>query len=160
MLLTGSYGRVIDEKQRVAIPKRLREAMGLANGGILYVAPGTDESLALYTQSAFESLAGRLDQASPNRRDVRAFVRLFYARAQGVELDSQGRVRIPQDLATLARLEKDVVLLAVQDHLELWSAERWQAYLEEQQGHYDEFAETAFGSAALVDEPVSALKPR
>ncbi|MDZ7616550.1 MAG: division/cell wall cluster transcriptional repressor MraZ [Patescibacteria group bacterium] len=160
MLLTGSFTRVIDDKQRVAIPKRLREVMGLVDGGMLYVAPGTDESLALYTESAFASLASRLDQVSPTRSDVRAFVRLFYARAQGVELDGQGRVRIPQDLALLAKLDKDVVLLAVQDHLELWSADRWRVYLEEKQDHYDELAETAFGGVVPLEQPGQALKPR
>jgi MraZ protein len=69
---------------------------------------------------------------------------LFYARAQRAELDSQGRVRIPPELAELARLDKDVVLLGVQDHMEVWAAERWKAYLAEQQGHYDEIAEAAF----------------
>ncbi len=160
MLLTGSFGRVVDEKQRVAIPKRLREAMGVPEGGAMYLAPGTDESLSLYTEEGFARLAARLEQVSPNRKDVRAFVRLFYARAQRVELDSQGRVRIPQELAALAQLEKEVVLLAVQDHLELWSAEIWQRYLDEKQDHYDEFAETAFGGAAPVDEPTPVSKPR
>ncbi|MDY0165430.1 MAG: division/cell wall cluster transcriptional repressor MraZ [Thermoguttaceae bacterium] len=160
MLLTGSFGRVIDEKQRLAIPKRLREAMGVSNGGALYLAPSTDQSLSLYTEEAFASLAARLEQVSPTRRDVRAFVRLFYARAQRVELDSQGRVRVPQELAALARLEKEVILLAVQDHLELWSAELWQQYLDEKLDHYDEFAETAFGGAGPAEEPASAMKPR
>jgi MraZ protein len=159
MLLTGSFARVLDDKQRVAIPKRLREAMSLPDGGALYLAPGTDQSLGLYTESAFAGLAARLEQVSPTRHDVRAFLRLFYARAQRVELDNQGRVRIPQELAVLAQLEKDVVLLAVQDHLELWSADLWQRYLDQKQDHYDEIAETAFGSAPPQD-PLPALRPR
>ena len=108
------------------------------------MAPGTDESLALYTEEAFARLAERLAAISPTRQDVRAFTRLFYARAQRVELDGQGRVRIPQELAELARLEKEVVLLGVQDHLELWAVERWESYLAEKQTHYDEIAEAAF----------------
>ena len=110
----------------------------------MYIAPGTDQSLALYTEEAFARLADRLAQASPTRQDVRTFNRLFYARAQRVELDSQGRVRIPPELAELARLDKEVVLLGVQDHMEIWAAERWKSYLAERQGHYDEIAEAAF----------------
>jgi MraZ protein len=145
MLLTGTYNRSIDEKLRLAIPKQLRAAMELPEGGGLYVAPGTDESLAVYPEEAFQRLAGRLAELSPTRKDIRAFVRLFYARAQRVELDAQGRIRIPQELASLAGLGKDIVLLAVQDHLELWPADRWQHYLDEKKSHYDEIAETAFG---------------
>ncbi len=125
--------------------------MKCPDGGGLYVAPGTDQSLAIYTEEAFARLAEHIQRASPTRQDVRAFTRLFYARAQRAELDGQGRVRIPQELADLARLDKEVVLLGVQDHLELWSAERWEAYLAEKQPHYDEIAEAAFGGPELTD---------
>ena len=151
MFLTGTFSRSLDEKLRVAIPKRLRAELECPKGGGLYVAPGTDQSLALYTEEAFARLAEHLADASPTRQDVRAFTRLFYARAQRVELDSQGRVRIPRELADLARLEKEVVLLGVHDHLELWPAERWEAYLAEKQTHYDEIAEAAFGGPGPTD---------
>lgn len=151
MFLTGQFSRSIDQKLRVAIPKRLRVALECPDGGGLYVTPGTDQSLAIYTEEAFARLAEHIQRASPTRQDVRAFTRLFYARAQRAELDGQGRVRIPQELAELARLDKEVVLLGVQDHLELWSAERWEAYLAEKQSHYDEIAEAAFGGPEFTD---------
>ena len=144
MLLTGSFGRSLDAKLRVAIPKRLRLALECPDGGVLYVAPGTDQSLAIYTEEAFARLAERLERVSPTRQDVRAYIRLFYAQAQRVELDRQGRVRIPRELAELAKLNKEVVLLGVGDHVELWAAGRWEAYRAEKQTHYDEIAETAF----------------
>lgn len=145
MLLTGEFGRTIDEKLRVAIPKRLRAALDCPEGQGLYLAPGTDQSLAVYTEEAFARLADRLDRVSPTRQEVRAYTRLFYARAHRVELDGQGRIRIPPELAELAQLQKDVVILGVQDHVELWAAKRWQSYLAEKQSHYDEIAEAAFG---------------
>ena len=144
MLFTGEFSRTIDEKLRLAIPKSLREALDCDKQPGIYVAPGTDQSLALYTEETFARLAERLAQASPTRQDVRAFNRLFYARAQRVELDGQGRLRIPPELAELARLGREVVLLGVQDHVEVWAADRWKSYLAEQQSHYDEIAEAAF----------------
>jgi MraZ protein len=144
MLLTGAFSRSIDEKLRVAIPKRLREVWEGEKQPAIYIAPGTDQSLALYTEEAFARLADRLAQASPTRQEVRSFNRLFFARAQRVELDSQGRVRIPPELAELAGLDKEAVLLGVQDHVEVWAAERWKSYLAERKGHYDEIAEAAF----------------
>jgi MraZ protein len=144
MLLTGQFSRSIDQKLRVAIPKSLREALDCDKHREIYIAPGTDRSLALYTEEAFARMADRLALASPTRQDVRTFNRLFYARAQRVELDSQGRVRIPPELAGLAALGREVVLLGVQDHVEIWAAERWKSYLAEGQSHYDEIAEAAF----------------
>jgi MraZ protein len=143
MLFTGLFSRSIDEKLRVAVPKRLREALERGDRPAVYITPGTDQSLAIYTEESLTRLAERLAQVPPTRQDVRSFTRLFYARAQRVELDSQGRVRIPAELAELARLEKEIVLLGVQDHVEIWAADRWNAYLAERQGHYDEIAEAA-----------------
>ena len=145
MLLTGTFSRSVDEKLRVAIPKGLREILGCSEGGGLYLTPGTDGSLAIYTEEALGQLGDRLAQASPTQQSVRAYMRLFYARAQRVELDRQGRIRIPPELAELAELSKDVLLLGVQDHLELWNPKRWKAYFADKQARYDEIAEAAFG---------------
>ncbi len=147
MLLTGTFTRSIDDKLRVAIPKRLRLALECPIGGGLFVAPGTDRSLNIYTEEAFGHLADRLAQGSPTGQETRAFTRLFYARAQRVELDGQGRIRIPSQLAELSELGKEAVLLGVQDHLELWPADRWASYLAEMQGNYDNFAEAAFSES-------------
>ena len=149
MVLTGTFERAIDEKLRVSVPKPLREALfgkPHANkpGGVLYVAPGTDGSLAIYTEESFSGLAGRLADVSPTEQHVRAFTRLFYARAQRAELDRQGRIRISAELACLAGLGREAVMLGAQDHLELWSVERWKQYLADRRERYDEIAEAAF----------------
>jgi len=144
MLLTGTFYRSVDEKLRIAIPKPLRDRLGDKAGAALYLTPGTDGSLALYTEGTLAELAARLSAASPAAEDVRAFGRLFYARAQAVELDSQGRVRIPQELFELAGLEKEAVLIGVQDHLELWERGRWERYMLARQPEFDQIAAAAF----------------
>jgi MraZ protein len=144
MLLTGTFARAIDEKLRVAIPKPLRAALGDLATGLLYITPGTDGSLAIFTAESLARLAERLSSASPTSQDVRAFSRLFYAQAQGAELDSQGRIRIPPELAKLASLGKEAVMIGVQDHLEVWDRTRWEAYSADKQSRYDQLAESAF----------------
>lgn len=144
MVLTGAFSRSIDSKQRIAIPKRLRDELAGPDGDALFIAPGTDGSLALYTAEVFGQLASRLTGASPAAEDVRAFSRLFYSQAQRVEFDSQGRIRIPAELARLAGLKKEAVLLGVFDRLEIWDRGRWEKYLVERQAEYDRIAEAAF----------------
>jgi len=150
MLLTGTFARAVDEKLRVAIPKPLRESLRCPIGGSLYVGPGTDGCLAIYTEEALERWGKRLELVPPTQKNVRAFTRLFYAQSQRVELDRQGRIRIPADLAALVCLGKDAVLLGVKDHLELWAADRWKGYSLEMQARYDEIAEAAFGASPSV----------
>ncbi|REJ65307.1 MAG: division/cell wall cluster transcriptional repressor MraZ [Planctomycetota bacterium] len=148
MLLTGTFHRSIDEKQRIALPKSVRDAVAAgASSLVFYLTPGTDGSICLYAEDSFEKLATRLAEASPVSGDVRAFGRLFYANARRVELDRQGRLRVPQELVDLASLGGEIVLVGVGDHLELWEATRWRTYLEAQQNQYDQLAESAFGES-------------
>jgi MraZ protein len=144
MLLTGTFVRSIDEKMRLAIPKQLREALGSAADETLYVTPHTDGSLAIYTEKSLSQVAAHLSAASPAGQDVRDFSRLFYARAHPVEIDDQGRIRIPAELINLAGVGREAVLLGVQDHMELWDKGRWDEYLAKRQERFDQIAEGAF----------------
>jgi MraZ protein len=148
MLLTGTFKRSLDEKLRIAIPKRIRDefASGSAKPTLLYIAPGTDGSLAMYTEESFTRLAEQLSAGSPVGQDVRAFSRLFYARAQTIDVDRQGRVRIPVELADLAKLQGEAVLVGIRDHLEIWNTASWDTYIQEKQTDYDQLAERALAS--------------
>ena len=148
-LLTGAFKRAIDGKQRIAVPKRLRDALfpdGNEATAVLYVAPGTDGSLAIYTNEAFSELADQLAGVSPTGKDVRAFSRLFYARAKSVDMDKQGRVRIPAELVAMAKLGSEAMLIGVRDHMELWDAKLWREYVAAKEVDYDELAERALAN--------------
>lgn len=144
MLLTGTFARSLDEKLRIPLPKPVRDELKAEGGSILFVTPGTDGSLAVYTPDILEHWADRLAQSSPTGRDIRTFGRLFYAQAYRTEVDGQGRIRISQELVTLAALTKEVVVVGAGDHLELWDKSRWDAYLAQHQPRYDQIAEAAF----------------
>src|SRR5262245_17755684 len=111
MLLTGTYERTLDEKLRLALPKSLREV--LHNEKQLVLTPGTDGSLSLFPGPAFAALAEKLAARSPTGQEVRAFSRLLYSQSHALEIDSQGRIRLPAELSRLAGLGGQVVLLGV-----------------------------------------------
>ena len=151
MLLTGSYRRSLDEKLRLAIPKTLRDALASDSQlNSLFITPGTDNSLAIYTESVLETLGQRLAQSSPAAKDTRAFSRLFYAQAQPAEVDGQGRLRVPPELAKLAGITAEVVVLGVRDHLEIWSGTAWDQFLAATQPSYDELAEKVIRGAGEI----------
>lgn len=147
MFLTGRFERAFDEKHRVSIPKSLRESLGKQAEAALYIAPGLDGSLAIYPEVAFTKLVARLNESSPTAKDVRDYSRLFFSRAETARLDAQGRLRIPASLAQWAKLEKEIILLGVQERMEIWSPEKWEAYVAARQQQYDQIAESAFGGA-------------
>ncbi len=143
MLLTGSYRRSMDEKGRLALPKQLRDAIGFPEKSSLFITPGTDLSLAIYTSEVLEELGQTLAQNSPVAVENRAFSRLFYAQAQPAEIDRQGRLRVPPELAKLSKLTSEVVVLGVRNHLEIWDSVAWGRFLEQAQPQYDQLAERA-----------------
>ena len=158
MLLTGTYQRSLDEKLRLALPKRFREL--LSGQGQLILTPGTDGSLALFPQQAFADLTAKLAARSPTSQDVRAFSRLLYAQSQSLEIDSQGRIRLPAELARLASLENEIVLLGVGDRIELWNRSRWEVYLTDLAPRYDQLAESALCGAPAMIPAASPVETR
>lgn len=160
MLLTGTFRRSIDEKLRFAIPKSLRDAIGFPQNSVLYLAPGTDETLALYPEQSFSRLAEKLEQGPPNAREVRAFSRLFFAQVQRLEIDKLGRVRLPIESAQMVSVRREIVLLGVHDHMEVWDTQRWEAYLSRTQPHYDQLTDLAFSGRPADTASASAGEDR
>jgi MraZ protein len=138
--LTGTYLRTLDDKRRLAVPKRLRDDFGEANLQHLFIAPGTDRSLVLYAPNGFGLLAQRLSDKASHQN----YLRMFYASAERVDLDGQGRIRIPDRLAEYAHLERDAYLLGVQDHAELWDKRSWDEFSSRLNADFDQLAHNAF----------------
>src|SRR5262249_46778057 len=124
MLLTGTYPRTLDDKKRLALPKRLREQLG--DPETLFITPGPDQCLWVYTHQGLDQVADRLDQAPATDAEARVFRRLYFAQTEAVDVDKSGRTLVPERLVQFAALQHDVVLIGVRDHLELWDAARWQ----------------------------------
>jgi MraZ protein len=138
--LTGTYLRTLDDKRRLAVPKRLRDDLGEAELKHLFVAPGTDRSVVIYSPEGFEALARRLGDKANHQN----YLRIFYAAAERVDLDSQGRIRIPDRLAEYAQLDRDAYLLGVQDHAELWDKRNWEEFSARLNTEFDQLAHNAF----------------
>jgi MraZ protein len=142
MLLTGTHPRTLDDKKRLALPKRVREQLGMPE--TLFVTPGPDQCLWLYTQDGLEQLAARLDQAPATDAEARIFRRLYFAQTEAVDVDRTGRILVPERLMQFAALQHEVILIGVRDHLELWDAGHWQQYLSAHAPRFDAVAEGAF----------------
>lgn len=142
MLLTGTHPRTLDDKKRIALPKRIKEQLGEVTQ--LFVTPGPDRTLWIYTRDELERLSANLDKTPATDAEARVFRRLFFAQMEEVEVDRSNRILIPDRLVQFAGLEHEVVLLGVRDHLELWNANLWQSYLADHGPKFDDVAEQAF----------------
>jgi MraZ protein len=137
-MLLGEYEHTIDEKNRLTLPARFRQAFA---GGVV-VTRGIDQCLAVYTrvdwdQFVSEQLAG----LNPFSREARQMRRYIFSAAVETELDRQGRVTLPAPLIKYAGLGREVVVAGVQDHVEIWDEAAWRAQLEEVEGSAELVAE-------------------
>src|SRR5262249_5115194 len=96
MLLTGTHPRTLDETTRLGLPSRIREQLGDID--TMYVTPGPDQCLWLYTRSGLEEMAAKLDRAPATDAEARVFRRLYFAQTEAVDLDRNGRILIPDRL--------------------------------------------------------------
>lgn len=123
--MTGTYEHSIDAKGRLFIPAKLREELGVT----FYLAMGVDECLAIYPQETWNRFTEKFASLPMSQS---AAMRPLFANASKCELDSQGRIVIHQKLRKYAGLEKDAVIIGVNDRAEIWSAETWNAREEEE----------------------------
>ena len=137
MVFTGTYEHTIDSKNRLAIPSDIRQQvqrqMGASAGDAihLYVTLGEDQALSLYTEDGFEHRAKELDDSQLDAEELLAYERILFSLARRVELDKQGRVRLPEALLKQAELGTEVVLLGVKDHLEIRNRQQWHEHVQQ-----------------------------
>ena len=116
----GEYQHALDAKGRFILPARFRDQLG----DVAYVTSEQDGCLALWRPEEFDVKANAIqDRARQGERDVQ---RAFFAGATDATPDRQGRVAIPQGLREFAGLERDVVVVGLYDHIEIWDAAAWQ----------------------------------
>lgn len=120
--MKGEYRHTIDAKGRLFIPAKLREELG----DHFVVTKGLDDCLFVYPMEGWHALEDNI-RALPMSKS-RNLQRFFFSAAADSELDSQGRVLVPQNLRGYAGLTKEVTIIGVSGRAEIWDSERWDAY--------------------------------
>ncbi|MFO7787857.1 cell division/cell wall cluster transcriptional repressor MraZ [Halovibrio salipaludis] len=131
----GSHAINMDAKGRLAIPARVREDLETLCGGRIVLTAHTEERcLLVYPEPQWEEILPKIEALPSFNKAVRRTQRLLIGYATPLELDGAGRILVPQPLRDYAGLEKKLYLVGQGRKLELWSEERWMAWLEEDDG--------------------------
>lgn len=116
----------IDAKGRLALPAPIRRALEEAGERSLVLALHRGAVWG-WTLPVFEQrIEGPIANADPFDTSVMDFAHAILSTAQDVELDGQGRIRIPPRLRELAGLDKDAVVHSIVDRLEIWDRDAWE----------------------------------
>ncbi len=131
-MFLGTYAPKLDDKGRVVLPAKFWDELA---AGVV-VAQGLEGCLSVYSQRGFDQVFAKLsanDGTSPAARDS---LRVFLSGASQESPDSQRRITIPPNLRKYAGLDRDLTVIGVGDHVEIWDAGAWTAYHERAESQF------------------------
>ena len=139
-MFIGEYHHSIDEKGRLIIPAKFREELTEH----FIVTRGLDGCLFIYSQKEWDIIVQKLKVLPFTKKDARSFMRFFLSGATDCEFDKQGRINLTSPLIDYANLNKECVIIGVNDRLEIWSFDRFNSYFDENESHLSDIAEHLF----------------
>ena len=136
-MFLGTHSPRLDEKGRLFLPAKYRDE--LATG--LVLTKGQERCLYVFPLPEFERITEALRTAPVTAKAVRDYSRVFFASASDEVPDRQGRVTIPAALRDYAGLQRDCVVVGANTRLEIWDAQAWETYLDQQEDAFSDASE-------------------
>lgn len=139
-MFMGEFHHSIDEKGRLIIPSKFRNELGKK----FIVTRGIEECLFVYSLEEWNNMVSNLKELPFTRKDARTFMRMFLSGATECELDGNGRINIPSPLINYASIQKECVVIGVNERLEIWSNDKYEEFFNNNIDRFDEIAENLF----------------
>src|ERR1035437_9017543 len=140
-MLIGEYIHTIDIKNRISLPVKFRKELGKK----IIITPGLDQCLFIFTSKEWVKVSKRLSDTDSDlsflKADKRSFNRFMFGRATEVEVDSIGRILIPDFLKDRIGLKDKAAVIGVEDRVEIWNDKTWLQYREVVEKQADQLAE-------------------
>jgi MraZ protein len=146
----GTFDVKLDEKSRIVVPSRIRETARVLGHDTWYMAPGDNHSILLFDRDGWNALRQNAGKTGGDHAQALAFRRMFFSLSEDARPDPQGRMPLPQHLREHAGINKDAVVIGVDDHLEVWDKATWSAFMKKNSPVYEELAPPLFASCGTV----------
>ena len=145
-LFSGEYPSTVDDKSRVIIPAKMRQAAGSDGELGYYVTRGIDDCIEIQTAPRFEQTgAAAADEKVRQTMAGRMLERAKFSRAEFAKCDKQGRLLLPARLTEALGIGRNVVIVGVNDRIEVWDAPRWEQAIKEAEEQLKQGAEKIYG---------------
>src|SRR3989338_7659315 len=123
-MLIGEYTHTIDDKNRLSLPAKFRAEMGKK----VVLTRGLDKCVAIFTLKEWHKIAEKLSDSSMLQADNRSFNRFMFGGAIEAEIDSLGRVLVPDFLKTWGKLATQGAGLGGRSRGGNWGEKTWEAH--------------------------------
>ncbi len=118
----------MDDKGRVAVPAKHRDVLRASYGPQLIVTRGlVGKCLWIYPLEEWRLFKTRLSASGLGGSKLVRLQRLMFASAEACEMDRSGRIMLPDSLVSKAELEKEIMFVGMDSHIEVWRPDLWQA---------------------------------
>jgi MraZ protein len=144
-MFIGEYRHTFDTKNRISLPAKFRKELGTS----VIVTRGLDRCLFIYPKASWKKEAAKIASHSTGSAAGRGLSRLMLAGASEADVDSAGRILIPDYLKSFAGLGAKGVVAGVNDRVEVWDEAAWEAYTTSIERDADAFAEQLSDRGAL-----------
>lgn len=125
-MLIGEYQSKLGEKNRVALPSKLRSDLGQK----IIVTRGYENCLVIVRPDQFEDLLKHINDREFTLSEVRDTSRFLIGGAIEIDLDAQGRMVLPKSLMDYANLQNDLTFIGLVRWVEIWSTDSWSERLD------------------------------
>lgn len=137
----GEFEATLDAKGRFLLPAGFKKQLPEEEGSRFVINRGFEKCLALYPVKNWEPLFADISKLNDFDPKVREFRRNFLNGATIVQPDSAGRLLVPPNLKAHADLQKDIVLVAAVNKIEIWDSNKYKQL-------FDSFSPDAFSNLA------------
>lgn len=137
MIYFGTYQHSLDAKNRLLVPSKLKALLT----STVYIMKGFDGCLSVFDANSFQNYVEKLQKYSYNHAKEREFLRVILSSVVEMEADKVGRLQIPTSIIKKYNIEKDVVVVGVGDHVEIWNKTKWDEYIEKSDAALEDISE-------------------
>lgn len=148
----GEYECKLDAKGRFMLPAGLKKQIDPAAQEQFVMNRGFEGCLVLYPMNEWNVETARFEKLNLYVAKNRKFYRQFHNGATQLALDSAGRLLVPKQLAGAAGIEKEVVLFAYANRIEVWAKDRYHEEMGDG-GDFESLAEEVMGN---IEKPQDA----
>ena len=135
-MLIGKFYHHLEENGRLSLPKKLRQQQEN-----WVITRGLDGCLFILSKEQFQSQLAQISHGSLTKKANRDLLRLMTNEATELQVDTNGRVTLPNYLIDFAQLKKQIVIVGILDHLEVWDQDRYHHYIDQLEPQAESIAE-------------------
>ncbi len=136
-MFIGEHTHTVDEKKRISLPSKFKKELGTK----VVVTRGLDNCLFLFPHKTWTEISKEMSKLGMMQSDTRGFSRFMFSGATEIDVDSMGRILIPDYLREFGGLSSPVVFAGVHDRIEIWNEKRWKTYTKRIESQADMMAE-------------------